>query len=85
MLYEVITDGCVYCKILKGEIPAHFIYEDDLVIAFLNLEQPNPYKVLVISRAHVETIYDLTDEQASAIFKARITSYNVCYTKLLRE
>jgi len=63
-------DGCVYCKILKGEIPAHFIYEDDLVIAFLNLEQPNPYKVLVISRAHVETIYDLTDEQASAIFKA---------------
>jgi len=63
-------DDCVFCKILKGELPAHFVYEDGLVAAFLSLEQPNPYKVLVISRAHVETVYDLTDEQASAIFKA---------------
>ena len=61
---------CIFCKILKGELPAHFIYEDDLVVGFLSREQPNPYKVLVIPREHVETVYDLTDELASAIFKA---------------
>ena len=55
---------CIFCKILKGELPAHFIYEDDLVVGFLSREQPNPYKVLVIPREHVETIYDLTDELA---------------------
>ena len=63
---------CVFCGILSGNIPAHFVYKDDLVVAFLSLEQPNPYKVLVVSRAHVETVYDLSDEQAAAIFKVTV-------------
>ena len=63
---------CVFCKILSGDLPAYFIYQDALVVAFLSLEQPNPYKVLVIPRAHVETVYDLSDELASAIFKATV-------------
>ena len=61
---------CVFCRILSGELPAYFVYEDDLVVGFLSREQPNPYKVLVIPREHVETIYDLTDELAGAIFRA---------------
>lgn len=65
-------NDCVFCKILAGELPAHFVYEDELVAAFLSLEQPNPYKVLVIPRAHAPMIYDLTDEQAAAIFQATV-------------
>ncbi|MFQ5596196.1 MAG: HIT family protein [Anaerolineae bacterium] len=65
-------NDCVFCRILSGDVPAHFVCEDDLVVAFLSLEQPNPYKVLVVPRAHVETVYDLSDEQASAIFKAAV-------------
>ena len=61
---------CVFCRILSGELPAHLVYEDNLVVGFLSLEQPNPYKVLVVPREHVETVYDLTDELASDIFKA---------------
>ncbi|MCP4423611.1 MAG: HIT domain-containing protein [Chloroflexi bacterium] len=63
---------CVFCNILSGDLPAHFVYEDDLVVAFLSLEQPNPYKVLVIPRTHVAMIYDLNDEQAAAIFQATV-------------
>ena len=63
---------CIFCRILTGDAPAHFVYEDDLVVAFLSLEQPNPYKVLVIPRAHVETIFDLSDELAAAIFQATV-------------
>jgi histidine triad (HIT) family protein len=63
---------CVFCSILAGELPAHFVYEDDLVVGFLSLEQPNPYKVLVVPREHVETVYDLNDELASAIFQATV-------------
>jgi len=65
-------NDCIFCKILAGDIPAHFVYEDDLVIAFLSLEQPNPYKVLVVPRDHVEMVYDLNDELAGAIFKATV-------------
>ena len=65
-------NNCVFCSILAGDISAHVVYEDDRVVVFLSLKQPNPYKVLVIPRAHVETLYDLTDEQASAIFKVAV-------------
>jgi len=65
-------NDCVFCKILAGDIPAHLVYEDDLVVAFLSLEQPNPFKVLVVPRDHVEMIYDLNDELAGAIFRATI-------------
>ena len=65
-------DDCIFCRIVAGEAPAHFVYEDDLVVAFLSLEQPNPYKVLVIPRAHVDTIYDLNDQLAAAIFRATV-------------
>lgn len=65
-------DSCIFCQIVAGKAPAHFVYEDELVVAFLSLEQPNPYKVLVIPRAHVETVYDLSDEEAAAVFKATV-------------
>lgn len=63
---------CVFCRILSGDLLAHFVYEDNLVAAFLSLEQPNPYKVLVVPRAHVETVYDLDDGLAAAIFTATV-------------
>jgi len=63
-------DDCVFCRILAGELPAYFVYEDDLVVAFLSLEQPSPYKVLVVPREHVESIYDLDDKLAGTIFQA---------------
>ncbi len=63
---------CIFCRIVAGKAPAHVVYEDDLVFAFMSLEQPNPYKVLVIPRSHVENVYDLDNEQASAIFKATV-------------
>ena len=65
-------DDCIFCRILSGELPAHFIYEDELVVAFSSLEQPNPYKVLVVPPEHIETVYNLNEEKASAIFKATV-------------
>ena len=61
---------CVFCSILGDELPAHFAYQDELVVAFMSLEQPTPYKVLVVPREHVETVFDLTDNLAAAIFQA---------------
>ncbi len=54
--------GCVFCAIAAGREPASFVFQDEQVMAFMSLEQPNPYKVLVVPRAHVETLYDLSDE-----------------------
>ncbi|HLG62451.1 MAG TPA: HIT domain-containing protein [Ktedonosporobacter sp.] len=63
---------CIFCEIIAGRAPASFVYQGEQVVAFMSLEQPNPYKVLVVPRAHVETIYDLNAEQAALIFQATV-------------
>ena len=59
----------MFCQILAGEVTASFVYQDAETAAFLSLEQPNPYKVLVVLREHVETLYDLLDDQAAWLFQ----------------
>jgi len=66
-----MTD-CIFCKILAKEIPGSFVYEDDKVAAFMDINQPNPYKVLIVPRAHAPMIYDLTDVDAAAIMQTAV-------------
>ena len=64
--------SCIFCEISSGQAPASFVYEDEHVFGIMSLDQPNPYKVLVIPRAHIETIYDLSEDQAARIFQAAV-------------
>ena len=53
---------CVFCKIIKREIPADKIYEDNNFFAFLDINPNNPGHTLVIPKNHYENIYSLPDE-----------------------
>lgn len=64
--------SCIFCQIASGQVPASIVYEDELVVAFMDINQPNPYKTLIIPRQHRETIYDLDDELAAALFQAAV-------------
>ena len=56
-----MTD-CIFCKIIKGEIPAHKVYEDDMVVSFLDIFPIHPGHVLVVPKKHSLDIFD-TDEE----------------------
>lgn len=45
-------DACIFCKIVAGDIPAHKVYEDDAVIAFLDIHPVNKGHVLVVPKKH---------------------------------
>lgn len=47
-------DNCIFCKIVKGEIPSTKVYEDDSVLAFLDIKPVNPGHTLVITKQHYE-------------------------------
>ncbi|MCQ2795769.1 MAG: HIT family protein [Bacilli bacterium] len=47
-------DNCIFCKIIKGEIPSSKIYEDDDVLAILDISQATHGHTLVISKAHYD-------------------------------
>ncbi len=53
---------CVFCKIVKGEIPADKIYEDENCLAFLDITPVNPGHILLVTKEHYENIYELPDE-----------------------
>lgn len=59
----------VFTKIIKGEIPAAKVYEDQDTIAFMDAGQVNPGHVVVATKKQVETILDLDDDLAGALFR----------------
>jgi histidine triad (HIT) family protein len=60
---------CVFCKIVRGEIPAQKIYEDAEVVAFHDIRPQAPVHLLVVPRAHIATLYDATAAHQSALGK----------------
>ena len=53
-------EECIFCKIIKGEIPTNIIYQDDQVIAFDDLYPKAPIHKLIVPRKHIATLNDLT-------------------------
>lgn len=52
----------IFTKIIKGEIPAHKIYEDNRTLAFLTIEPQQPGHTLVIPKEQIDLIWDLSDD-----------------------
>ena len=49
---------CIFCKIANGEIPSEFLYEDERVVAFRDLNPMAPTHVLVVPKAHHDNVVD---------------------------
>ena len=61
---------CLFCRIVRGEIPAKKVYEDDGCIAFLDINPRNPGHALVIPKTHYETVFDMPEDEAGEYFKS---------------
>ena len=61
-----ITADCIFCKILRGEIPARKAHEDELVLAFHDVRPQAPVHFLLIPKAHVPSLYEADLSQAEA-------------------
>lgn len=60
---------CIFCKIIKRELPASYIYEDDICIAFLDIHPMTEGHVLVIPKDHQERFTQLENHVAGHMFK----------------
>jgi histidine triad (HIT) family protein len=56
--------GCLFCRIVAGEVPAERLHDDDEVIAFADINPQAPTHVLVIPRRHIVDAHSLTDADA---------------------
>ena len=63
-------DDCIFCKIIKGEIPSFKVYEDEKVFAFEDINPISPGHTLVIPKNHAENIWEISEEDLVAVQRA---------------
>ena len=58
---------CLFCKIIAGDIPSTKVYEDELVYAFRDINPQAPTHLLVIPKAHLASVNDVTAENSGVV------------------
>lgn len=58
---------CIFCKIANGQIPANLVYQDDLIVAFDDIEPQATHHKIIIPRKHISTLNDLQSEDTELI------------------
>ncbi len=60
-------ENCIFCKIAKGEIPSNFVYEDDKICAFADINPVAPVHVLIIPKEHIASAMELNEDNAGIV------------------
>jgi len=63
----ILMKNCVFCKISNHESPASIVYEDDWIMAFMDIRPVRPGMMLIIPKGHVDHYCDITDDVAVKI------------------
>jgi len=75
-------DDCIFCKIIKGEIPSFKVYEDDRVYAFADINPVSDGHTLIIPKAHAENLGEIAEEDLMAIHRVSQKMYHAMQTAL---
>ncbi len=60
-------ENCLFCKIVKGDIPSTKVYEDEKVLAFRDIAPMAPTHILVIPKDHIGSVAEITAENADVV------------------
>ncbi len=63
-------EGCIFCKIVQGQIPCFKIFEDDRVLAFADINPILPGHTLIIPKAHAENLWQIAEADLMAVQRA---------------
>jgi histidine triad (HIT) family protein len=63
----VVSESCLFCRIVNKALPADMVFEDDEMLAFRDINPQAPIHVLVIPRRHIATVNDLADDDAALV------------------
>jgi histidine triad (HIT) family protein len=80
-----MSDDCLFCKILAGEIPADIVFESDSVIGFRDISPQAPTHVLVIPRRHISTINDLEEGDRELVGELYLAAKQIASDEGLSE
>lgn len=76
---------CIFCKIIKGEIPCEKVYESSNVFAFHDIEPQAPDHILIVSKKHIPTVSALEEEDAAMCGEMMIAAKKIAKLRQVPE
>ena len=70
-------NDCLFCRIIRGEIPSKKIYEDEHTFAFEDINPQAPTHVLIISKEHIRGLKEASAEQAEIVGRCHLTAAHI--------
>ncbi len=58
---------CLFCKIVSGEIPSSKVYEDERILAFLDINPQAPVHILIIPKEHISSVDEVSPQNSSVV------------------
>src|SRR5574337_2104734 len=73
----ILGSDCIFCRIIKGEAPANFIYRDGSMVVFHNIRPKAPVHVLIVPVEHIESINALEEKHGAVVAKMILKSKDI--------
>lgn len=70
-------EDCIFCKIIKGEIPCDKVYEDDKILAFKDINPEAPVHVVIIPKKHIVSLNEVTKEELEILSNILLVAKNI--------
>ncbi len=80
-----MADDCIFCKIVRGEIPCSKVYEDDEVLAFHDIKPVAPVHFLMIPKVHVASLADAEDRHGALLGRMLLLAPKLARDQGLRD
>lgn len=80
-----MADDCIFCKIVRGEIPSATVYEDDDVLAFNDIKPVAPVHFLIIPKIHLASLADAEEKHAALLSKMLLLAPRLAREQGLRD
>ncbi len=80
-----MSSDCLFCSIVRGEIPARRVYEDDRTVAFADINPQAPTHVLIVPRRHIAGLKEATTEDAELIGYCQLVAAKIARERNLED
>ena len=77
--------ACLFCQIIKKEIPAEIVFEDDLVIAFRDIKPIVPVHILIVPKVHISSVNDLELKNIELIGKLILVGQKIAREEKIEQ
>ena len=76
---------CLFCRIMRGEVPSRKVYEDDHTFAFEDLNPQGPTHVLVVPKKHITGLKEAKPEDAELIGRCQLTAAHIARERAIED